>query len=190
MHGIILVELRQYVTQRLGKASWNELLKAAGLDNRVYFALDTYPDAEVAALVAAIAQHVGLEQSLVLEEFGEFLTPDLLRMYGSLLKPEWRTLDVIEHTEGTIHRVVRMREKAARPPELVCMRRSPGHVTISYRSERRLCAIAKGIVRGLARHFNEAIEIQETSCMLHAASSCEIQVRPRKPGAPVSRPIL
>lgn len=190
MHGIILVELHQYVKQRLGKAAWGEILKAAGLDNRVYFALDTYPDAEVAPLATAIAQRMGLELPLLLEEFGEFITPDLLRMYGSLLNPEWRTLDVIENTEVTIHRVVRMRERNARPPELVCKRRNPGHVIVTYRSERRLCAIAKGIARGLARHFNEAIEIQELFCMLHAASACEIHVRVRKPGTPSSRPVL
>ena len=57
-----------------------------------------------------------------------------------------------------------------------------------HRSKRK--CLAKGIIRGLSHHDSEAIELQETSCMLQAASSCEIQVRLRKPGVPVRRPVF
>ena len=46
----------------------------------------------------------------LLEDFGQFIVPSLLRMYGHLLKAGWKSIDVIEHTEGTVHTVVRVQK--------------------------------------------------------------------------------
>jgi predicted hydrocarbon binding protein len=116
------------------------------------------------------------EQEL-LEEFGELIVPALLSIYSALIKPAWRTLDVIEHTEATIHRVVRLRDQRAKPPELHCRRMSPSEIQIIYQSARRLCGFAKGIPRGLATHFGERVTVSETSCMLRGEPRCEIWVR-------------
>ena len=56
------------------------------------------------------------------QQFGEFLAPELLRMYSSLIHPEWKTIEVIANTEELIHATVRMRNPGARPPMLQCLR--------------------------------------------------------------------
>jgi hypothetical protein len=91
-----------------------------------------------------------------------------------LLKREWRTLDVIEHTEETIHRVVRMRQPGAQPPLLRAERTSPNEVVLFYDSPRRLCAVARGIGRGVANHFQEPIVIEERRCMHRGDPGCVI----------------
>ncbi|MEO5618590.1 MAG: V4R domain-containing protein [Candidatus Eisenbacteria bacterium] len=48
---------------------------------------------------------------------------------------------------------------------------------MSYTSARKLCAVARGICRGLARHFEEVVVIDEPSCMLRGGRTCEIIVR-------------
>ena len=40
-----------------------------------------------------------------------------------------------------------------------------------------MCAVAKGIVRGLARHYGEAVTIDEMTCMLEGGGECRIAVR-------------
>jgi hypothetical protein len=135
-----------------------------------------YPDEEAVALIGAIAAKTGKSQRAVLEDFGEFIAPHLLALYRHMVKPEWRTLDLLENTEQTIHRVVRLRNPGARPPELRTDREGD-EVLITYRSSRRMCGVAVGIVRGLAAHYNEAIEIKELSCILEGASACRILVK-------------
>ncbi len=49
-------------------------------------------------------------------------------------------------------------------------------MTISYRSPRKLCALAKGIVRGAAAHYKVDITISEESCMLRGNPECLITV--------------
>jgi hypothetical protein len=174
MHGIIFTELRKYVDEKLGGQAWGQLLGAAGLKGRMYLPIQEYPDAEAVTLVTTAAQVTGIEAGVILEDFGQFIAPSLLGMYRTLVRPEWRTLDVLEFTEDTIHRVVRQRNPGAKPPELKTQRLSPTELRLTYTSHRKLCHVAKGIVRGLAKHFGEEISIEETSCMHSGAAACQI----------------
>jgi hypothetical protein len=149
----------------------------AGIGPRVYLPVATYPDAEAIALVGAASTLSGKPAAELLDAFGEYLVSPLLRTYSSLVRPEWRTLDLLEHTESTIHRIVRLREPDATPPELACERVSTDEVVIRYGSPRRLCALALGLIRGVARHYAETIEIRESACMNAGAPQCEIRAR-------------
>ncbi len=177
MHGLIFAELRKYVDAKLGPGGWPRLLEEAGLPSRIYLPIQAYPDEEATKLVSAATAITGLPADAVLQDFGEFIVPDLLRMYGSLLKGEWRTLDILERTEETIHRVVRAQNPGADPPRLRCTRRGKDEVVVTYTSPRKLCGVAKGIVRGIAQRLGDKVVISEASCMLKGEPRCEIAVR-------------
>lgn len=177
MHGIILSELKRFVESRQGAPAWSRLLKKAGVPDARYLANETYPDQEVVAIVGAASKMSGIEPQAILEDFGEFIAPNLLEIYSALIRPEWRTLDVILNTERNVHTVVRIKSQGAAPPELKCVRKGPDEVVLTYDSPRKMCAVAKGIARGLARHFNETIQISESACMHQRAPACVISFR-------------
>lgn len=179
MHGIIFTELRNYVTTGLGQDAWPTLLKEAGLDGKSYLPVKEYPDAEAGALVAAASRITKKPIGAIMEGFGIFLAPKLLMMYRSLIDPTWRTLDVIENTEQTIHRVVRIRNPGAHPPALRTTRTRPNEVVLLYSSPRRMCSVAIGIAKGLGVHFGETVSVTETRCMLRGAAECEIVIQRR-----------
>jgi hypothetical protein len=177
MHGIVHAELQKYIVIRFGHPIWKKLLKQSGLETKSYLVSQHYPDSDILTLVTTASEVTEKPVSQLLEEFGEFIAPDLLEMYRPMLDPRWRTLDILEHTEDTVHRVVRLRNAGATPPELRCQRLSPGEVQLSYNSPRKMCALARGIIRGLAKRFDETVQIQEGACMLRGAASCEISIR-------------
>ena len=111
---MIFSELRSYAEDKLGPGSWNAVLKRAGLEQSVYFPIQEYPDCEASALIAAVSTATRRNLSVVLEDFGEFIAPALIKLHGHLLLPEWKTIDVIDHTEGTIHSVVRIEGSCSR----------------------------------------------------------------------------
>ena len=180
MHGTIFAELQKYVVSKLGDGAWISLKREAGIGREKYDFFETYPDGEVNELVAAASRITGLPAGTLLEDFGAFIAPDLLEMYWAAVQPEWRTLDLLEHTESAIHEVVRIGQKGATPPYLNARRTAPDEVTIIYTSVRKLCAVAKGIVRGVAAHYGETVEIDEVSCMLRGDTSCTLQVRAKR----------
>jgi len=100
-----------------------------------------------------------------------------MSVYKPFVKPEWKTLDMIEHTENNIHRAVRLRDPLAVPPRLKVRRVSPSEVVVIYESERRMCALAKGIARGVATYYGERIETNDLTCLLKGQASCTIAIK-------------
>jgi hypothetical protein len=177
VHGVIFAELEKFVGATAGPDAWPKLLAAAGLSGNTYLPIRAYPDQELAALVTAASAATGAPPAQLLEEFGAFIAPSLLNMYQAFINPEWRVLDIIEHTEATIHKTVRLRQPDARPPELKVARISDNEALITYTSPRRMCAVAKGIAKGIAQHYREQLVISERSCMLQGGSACQISVK-------------
>jgi serine/threonine protein kinase len=75
-----------------------------------------------------------------------------------------------------MHTTVRIGNPGAQPPVLDCIRSTPNEVQIVYSSDRRLCSVAKGIVKGVARHYGETVRISEDACMLRGDPFCALQV--------------
>jgi hypothetical protein len=177
VNGTILIGLGRYVEAKLGPGAWERLLTDGGIGPRLYVPLEDYPDQEAVALVTAAAQRTAVPVPALLEDFGAFLVPGLLKMYGFLIDPGWATLDVIANAERTIHEVIRRSNRKANPPRLKCERPRPEEVVVIYASPRRMCGVAKGIAKGIADHYHERIAITEGACMHRGAPHCEISVR-------------
>jgi hypothetical protein len=174
MHGLIFAEVKKYVTTKLGDGAWNALVEKAHQEPGLYLALQTYPDEKMVELLTTASGITGLSVAAILEDFGSFIIPDLIGMYEALIQPEWRTLDFIEHTEESIHSVVRIKQHGAEPPVLQCQRVSPTELILTYRSRRRLCALAKGMAQGLATHYGEQLTVAERTCMHRGDACCTI----------------
>jgi predicted hydrocarbon binding protein len=49
---------------------------------------------------------------------------------------------------------------------------------MEYRSERRLCAFAEGLLHGAADHYGERIEIERPACLKRGDDRCVLAVTP------------
>jgi hypothetical protein len=177
VHGIIFDEFRNFVQTTHGATrAWDELLDQAGLGSRIYTTTETYPDAELLSLVSYEASRSRLPTADLLVAFGEAVVPGLVQVYGVLIDPRWKLMDVLEKTEDVIHRAVRLRDDRADPPQLHVRRVAEDEVVIIYASGRMLCSFARGLVLGLAEHYKEPVEIDETSCMLRRDHACRLSV--------------
>jgi predicted hydrocarbon binding protein len=174
VHGIIFVEFKKFVTEKLGPAAWNDLLRAVLPKPRHYYRGNHYPDREFADLLAAAASMAKVDLLDFGQQFGEFIAPDLMDMYAISIDSSWKTLELIENTEVVIHTIVRRSSPGASPPRLVVERVGRNEVVLRYDSHRKMCYFAKGIALGVAKHFGESITISESMCMLKGASHCEI----------------
>ncbi len=174
MHGIIFAELKKFADSALGAAAWPAIAAEAGVGQVSYLATETYPDEQLSALVGAAVRRSGIPAPQLLEQFGAFIVPDLVKVFGAFVKREWTALDLLENTESVIHKAVRLGDPKATPPQLRISRPTPSQVTIEYSSPRRLCAVAKGIMRGVAAHYREPLVISETTCMHVGARVCTL----------------
>jgi hypothetical protein len=161
LHGIIHAELKRYVETRHGSDAWKACLETAGLSHKMFLPISTYPDADAVAIVTAASKLTNIPAERILEDFGEFIAPDLLNMYQALVEPHWKTIELLLHTEDVIHRVVRINNKGAQPPKLQFEQLGPHELKFYYNSPRRMAAVAKGIIRGVAKHYAQTVLIRE-----------------------------
>ena len=177
MHGLLFSELKKFVVSKLGADSWNKLLVEAGLASKIYMPNQTYSDEELVRLVTTASRMTGIPVADLEEAFGEFIAPELLKLYSTQINPAWRTLDVVEKTETFVHRAVRLKVPGADPPRLSTTRPDPQTVILQYTSARKLCPVAIGIIKGTARTLNETVSVEQDECMLRGDARCLITTR-------------
>jgi hypothetical protein len=69
-----------------------------------------------------------LFRHLLMEQFGRYLVNDLFALYKDYIRPEWRTFEIILHTESIMHAAVRKLNSPANPPILnvfICVKLIP-----------------------------------------------------------------
>ncbi len=110
------------------------------------------------------------------EQFGEYLVPDLFKLYADFLRPEWKTFDVLLYTETIMHGAVRKLNSAASPPVLNVTKVNNKLLIIDYYSKRRMGALAIGIIKGIAKYFNESDLVFITSTTDPDAERVQIRV--------------
>lgn len=181
MNGTLFIEIGKFAQARLGEQSWREVVRLAGVAPRIYYRVADYPDEEASALLAALAAALDEPPGEVLENLGEFIAADLLRMARYWIEPGWKTLDLIANTEATIHETLRAEGSRTDPPRLRCERTAADEVVVTYDSARRLCRLARGIVKGIAGHYGERVAITEPSCMLKGDAACRLIVKCQPP---------
>ena len=179
MHGTILTLLKRYVQTQYDHSTWVKLMELSGLDKVAFDHKTVYPDDHMYALVGHAAEMTGLSADELREKFGEYLVPDLIYMYQRLLKPGWKTLDMLEHTELTMHKQVRQEHTENSPPVLEVSRLGPNELMIDYVSPRRMGGLAVSIVRGLATYYDEADRIDVMPTTTDDGERVRIHVRRR-----------
>lgn len=174
MHGIIHSELKKYVETKHGSDVWELLLKKAGLQHKIYLTGGTYRDEDAKAIVSEASTLTGTPVEQILEDFGEFLAPNLMKLYGSLVEPRWKTMEMLLHTEETIHRVIRLRNRGAQPPKLSFTKTGENELHFYYNSERNMSSVAIGIIKGIAKYYSETVKIYPQK---KPTGSCEMTIK-------------
>ena len=196
MHGLIFFYLQKFAdVAAAGSTSWKGIRSSVTTTASKFLPSGTYPDADAVAILSTIAETTGRPLPSILEEFGEFLAPHLVKVAGTVIDPTWRTLDLIEHTESIIHTMVRKTNPGAAPPVLETVRQSPDELHLVYSSARRLCPLAVGLMRGIAAHYGESIRIEEPSCLLRGDPFCSfviehVATETHEPRSPLTETIL
>jgi len=196
VYGIIFFYLQKFAdVAATGSTSWKGVRASTATSAAKFLPSGVYPDADAVAILTTIAETTGRPLPSILEEFGQFLAPHLVKVAGPVVDPAWRTLDLIVHTEAIIHTMIRTTTPGAAPPVLEAVRQSPYELHLVYSSARRLCPLAVGLMRGIAAHYRETIRIEEPSCLLRGDPFCSFVVEhvvtdTRAPRSPLTETLV
>lgn len=160
VHGSMFVLLQKFIEIFHGKDAWIILKGMAGTSDRTYEMHTNYPVAEMFSIMNSATQFKNVTVNNLMEQFGEFLVPDLLIMYNSYINPTWKTFEMLEHTEQVMHTAVRSGGLRADPPVLHVTKVNEKLLCIDYYSRRRMASLGIGIIKGIAKFYGESNKVR------------------------------
>ena len=175
MKGIVFNVLEDAVVDQHGDGAWDEILASAGAEG-AYTALGNYPDEELMRLVDAACSLLGASRPEVLRWFGGVALPALAERYPEFVAAHDSAKSFLLSLDHTIHREVVKLYPDARPPRFVFEDTGDDRLVMQYFSERRLCAMAEGMIEATADHFGARASVDHTDCMHRGARNCTLAV--------------
>jgi len=174
MHGMFFSHLRQFC-DNYDADTWRAIHQRNGLHVQPYLPITSYPLERFIALFEGLSDVVSTPRSQLLDAFGSYL----LTYPGVNIPAYHRTLQVLEDIPNIEAQMCERGDAASKPPSITTRRTGEVEVTLGYSSPARLCALGKGIIRGIAKNFRETVTMHEQSCMLLGAPACILIVRRR-----------
>lgn len=174
MKGIIFNMVEDAVVAEHGEVVWDKLLAEAGVDG-AYTALGDYPDAELVALVHAGSAALGVDTGDLTRHLGHAALLGLAERYPQFFAPHASVRPFLLTLNDVIHAEVRKLHPEAQPPDFWFDDSDPDTLVVHYRSRRRLCALAEGMIAGAATHYGQRAHIVQTACLLDGAEHCVLE---------------
>ena len=174
MKGIVFNILERLVSQSFGEETWDRLLAAAELDG-AYTSLGTYEDEELVKLVGAAARELDMSPNDVIFWFGRNALPLFAGQYPQLFEPHDSARSFVLTLNEIIHPEVRKLYPGADVPVFDFSSRDD-ILVMGYRSPRKLCAFAEGLLHGTADHYGERLTIDQPRCMNRGDEHCVLEI--------------
>jgi len=171
LKGILFNVLEQTVVEGSGEEPWEDLLDEAGLDG-IYTSLGSYPDEDLFHLVGAAAGHFQWSTDDVLIWAGRQAIPHFYALYPELFDNHSGTRAFVLTLNEVIHPEVRKLYPGADVPDFDFDDPDGDPMPLGYRSHRRMCTFAEGLVRGTGDHYGETVAIEHTECMHRGDPRC------------------
>jgi hypothetical protein len=172
--GVVFNLLERLVARDFGEDTWDGLLDVSGL-NGVYTSLGSYPDEDFVKLVGAAADTLAMPADDVVLWFGRSALPLFAGHYPQLFEPHDSARSFVLTLNDIIHPEVRKLYPGADVPEFDFEVRE-GVLVMGYRSPRKLCSFAEGLLLGAADHYGERLTIEQPFCLKRGDDQCELEL--------------
>lgn len=161
MKGIVFTEFLEMVEQKFGYEVVDHILSESQLaSDGVYTSIGTYPHSEIVQLLMNLSDKVETDPALLLNEFGRYIFDTFLQGYPQFFSAVDNAFDFLHSIDKHIHVEVLKLYPDATLPRFESEETSEGTMVMTYSSERKMAALAEGLIEKSIAHYNEVCTIQ------------------------------
>lgn len=175
MKGVVFNILEDMVVEKGGVVLWQQLLNKVGVKG-TYISVETYEDVELFNIVHEVQKVLDIPLEDVIRSFGDYMFSKLAGRYPVFVEAEQDLFSFLKSIEPVIHLEVKKLYDEANLPSIDCEDAQTDSLLMNYRSPRKLCILAEGLIQGAATHYNTSIVIQHDVCMHQGSDHCELLV--------------
>jgi hypothetical protein len=178
MKGIIFTSFNDMVEQKIGIAVWEQLLDAVKPESEgVYTSIEDFPDGELLEMLWELSTITGTPVFELLKAFGQFLFHTLAVKHSVFVEAEPDFLSFLKSIEDVIHKEVKKLYPNPNLPSLKWEQPDERSLIIYYRSPRKLCHLADGLIKGAAEQYKVDYELEHDPCMHDGSDHCRLTIK-------------
>lgn len=184
MKGVVFNLLEQIVTRDYGENVWDDVLDAAGLEG-AYTSLGSYGDGELTRLVDSASAALQIPPDEIVRWLGRNALPLFAISHPAFFERHCTARTFVLTLNDIIHPEVRKLYPGADVPVFEFASAPNGDLVMGYRSPRKMCTFAEGLLEGAGEHFGERLVIEQPRCMKRGDERCVIEIAFAEDGASV-----
>lgn len=175
MLGVYFSGLHSFITEYYGQDVWDQIV-SEDLENRIQYGKSENDfDDQLVIVISQLADNVGESPTALIKSFGRHLLPELLEFMPEARQGGMTFRSFMISIDRVIHKDIQRLYPEIRIPQIEFIQEA-NQLTMFYRSERKLCYLAEGLIEGAAEFFQASIELRHPICMHQGASYCEIEI--------------
>ena len=175
MKGIIFNIVESVVVAEHGIDAWDDVIDESGVLG-AYTSLGTYPDSDLLSIAGAVADRVQATPSSVLRHVGHQGLSRIYDRYPEFFTGHGDVISFLLTVDEIIHPEVRALYPGADVPRFNYNLVDDRTLELTYRSLRKRCDFAEGLILGAAEHYGQNVEIVQPRCMIRGDEDCVLRV--------------
>lgn len=162
MYGMVNKAFRAYFKEKYGDDKWSEIIEKADTSTKDFLSMEQYPDSDSVALIVAGCEVLQVSPENLLEELGGYWIEFAFQSdYGEILRMAGNSLPDVLTNLDSMHVRVGNSFPNLKPPSFWISERSEDSLVLNYSSSREsLAYFVVGLVRGLAKHFDQDCTVE------------------------------
>jgi len=164
MKGIVFTEFLDMVEHKFGYEVVDQIIQDSDLESKgIYTSVGTYPHSEVVSLLMNLSDKVKIDPTVLLKEFGIYLFDTFLSSYPQFFTSVNNAFAFLHSIDNHIHVEVLKLYPDATLPKFISHETEDGSMIMTYKSERKMAALAEGLIERSIAHYGEDCSIDAES---------------------------
>ncbi len=178
MKGIVFTTFNDMVEKEIGIEMWDAILDSVNPKSEgIYTSVEDFPDEELLAMVSDLSDRTGTPVVDLLKAFGQYLFHVLAMKHSIFVEEEPSFLSFLKSVDEVIHKEVEKLYPNPNLPTLSWKQEDENSLELYYRSPRKLCHLADGLIKGAAQRYDTQFTMEHSPCMHKGSDHCCFRIK-------------
>ena len=177
MQGLIFTALAEMIEEKFGLLALQKVLDTATIEDDAFVSTSIYPDSSLVRLVEAASDVSGIAVPDLVKAYGEYLFAHFVKLHEAMILESESLKDFLLRIDSVIHVEVSKLYPGSSLPIFNYEDIDENNLVMIYRSPRKMCHLAEGLVLGAANYFNTPYQLTQTQCMHSGADHCRLEIQ-------------
>jgi len=177
MKGIVFTTFNDMVENKVGIDVWESILDAVKPESKgIYTSVEDFPDEELIAMVTELSVLTNTPVYELVKAFGQYLFHTLAFKHAVFVENKPDFIEFLKSIEDVIHKEVKKLYPNPNLPSLKWEQHDDKSLSLYYKSPRKLCHLAEGLIKGAAEHYQVEYNMGHDPCMHDGSDHCHFKI--------------